>query len=42
MYVNVVFVMICLYSAMSLTLVKEQRFNIIITIIIVVVIIIIM
>ena len=26
MYVNVVFVLICLYSAVSLTLVKEQRF----------------
>ena len=26
MYVNVVFVIRCLYSAMSLTLVKEQRF----------------
>ena len=26
MYVNVVFVMQCLYSAVSLTLVKEQRF----------------
>ncbi len=26
MYVNVVFVIRCLYSAVSLTLVKEQRF----------------
>ena len=26
MYVNVVFVLRCLYSAVSLTLVKEQRF----------------
>ena len=26
MYVNVVFVIGCLYSAVSLTLVKEQRF----------------
>ena len=26
MYVNVVFVMSCLYSAVSLTLVREQRF----------------
>ena len=34
MYVNVVFVIRCLYSAVSLTLVKEQRFRIIIIIII--------
>ena len=26
MYANVVFVMICLYSAVRLTLVREQRF----------------
>ena len=35
MYVNVVFVIRCLYSAVSLTLVKEQRFIIIIIIIII-------
>ena len=34
MYVNVVFVIICLYSAVNLTLVKEQRFIRIIIIII--------
>ena len=27
MYVNVIFVIRCLYSAVSLTLVKEQRFT---------------
>ena len=30
MYVNVVFVIRCLYSTVSLTLVREQRFTIII------------
>ena len=35
MYVNVFFVIRCLYSAVSLTLVKEQRFIIIIIIIII-------
>ena len=34
MYVNVVFVIICLYSAVSLTLVKEERLIRIIIIII--------
>ena len=37
MYVNVVFVIRCLYSAMSLTLVREQRFIIIILIIIIII-----
>ena len=36
MYVNVVFVIRCLYSAVSLTLVKEQRFIRIIIIIIII------
>ena len=36
MYVNVVFVVRCLYSAVSLTLVREQRFIRIIIVIIII------
>ena len=39
MYVNVLFVIRCLYSAVSLTLVKEQRFIRIIYLIIIIIII---
>ena len=39
MYVNVFFVIRCLYSAVSLTLVKEQRFIRIIIIIIIIIVV---